>query len=248
MDTVGEWRRMKERLQKLIASAGLCARRTAEEWIAAGRVRVNGEVAVIGGRADPETDTVTVDGRPLPQTAAPVYLMLNKPRGYVTTLSDECGRQTAAELVAGCGARVYPVGRLDRDSEGLLLFTNDGDFAQRLLHPRHQVDKVYQVTVSGALEGAEERLSRMRMLEGEPIQPAQVRRLSQKGETAVLEVIIHQGKNRQIRRMCRQAGLSVLRLRRVQEHTLHLGNLPSGKWRYLTDGELQDLKGSDGVE
>ena len=104
------------------------------------------------------------------------------------------------------------------------------------------------MTVSGALEGAEERLSRMRMLAGEPIQPAQVRRLSQKGETAVLEVIIHQGKNRQIRRMCRQAGLSVLRLRRVQEHTLHLGNLPSGKWRYLTDEELQDLKGSDGVE
>ena len=135
------------------------------------------------------------------------------------------------------------MGRLDKDSEGLLLFTNDGALAQQLLHPRHQVDKVYQVTVSGALEGAEERLSRMRMLE-----PAQVRRLSQKGETAVLEVIIHQGKNRQIRRMCRQAGLSVLRLRRVQEHTLHLGNLPSGKWRYLTDEELQDLKGSDGVE
>ena len=143
---------------------------------------------------------------------------------------------------------LFPVGRLDKDSEGLLLFTNDGTLAQQLLHPRHQVDKVYQVTVSGALEGAEERLSRMRMLEGEPIQPAQVRRLSQKGETAVLEVIIHQGKNRQIRRMCRQAGLSVLRLRRVQEHTLHLGNLPSGKWRYLTDEELQDLKGSDGVE
>lgn len=132
--------------------------------------------------------------------------MLNKPRGYVTTLSDERGRKTAAELVADCGRRVFPVGRLDKDSEGLLLFTNDGTLTQQLLHPRHQVDKVYQVTVSGALEGAEERLSRMRMLEGEPIQPAQVRRLSQKGETAVLEVIIHQGKNRQIRRMCRQAG------------------------------------------
>ena len=181
MDTVGEWRRMKERLQKLIASAGLCARRTAEEWIAAGRVRVNGEVAVIGGRADPETDTVTVDGRPLPQTAAPVYLMLNKPRGYVTTLSDECGRQTAAELVAGCGARVYPVGRLDRDSEGLLLFTNDGDFAQRLLHPRHQVDKVYLVTVRGDIRGAAERLMAITELDGEPIAPAQAEEVSRSG-------------------------------------------------------------------
>ena len=189
-----------------------------------------------------------MDGRPVRPGGDRLYLMLNKPRGYVTTLSDERGRKTAAELVADCGRRVFPVGRLDKDSEGLLLFTNDGTLTQQLLHPRHQVDKVYQVTVSGALEGAEERLSRMRMLEGEPIQPAQVRRLSQKGETAVLEVIIHQGKNRQIRRMCRQAGLSVLRLRRVQEHTLHLGNLPSGKWRYLTDEELQDLKGSDGVE
>ena len=239
---------MKERLQKLIASAGLCARRTAEEWIAAGRVCVNGAVASLGDRADLETDTVTVDGAPLPGLLVAGYRVLREPRAYATRRSAELCRATAAELVADCGRRVFPVGRLDKDSEGLLLFTNDGTLAQQLLHPRHQVDKVYQVTVSGALEGAEERLSRMRMLEGEPIQPAQVRRLSQKGETAVLEVIIHQGKNRQIRRMCRQAGLSVLRLRRVQEHTLHLGNLPSGKWRYLTDEELQGLKGSDGVE
>ena len=124
---------MKERLQKLIASAGLCARRTAEEWIAAGRVCVNGAVASLGDRADPETDTVTVDGAPLPGKPGAVYLMLNKPRGYVTTLSDEYGRRTAAELVADCGVRVYPVGRLDRDSEGLLLFTNDGELAQRVL-------------------------------------------------------------------------------------------------------------------
>ena len=225
---------MEERLQKWIARCGISSRRAAEELLRQGRVTLNGRVAGLGESGDPERDTLLVDGRPVAAAPEPVYLMLNKPRGYVTTLSDERGRKTAAELVADCGRRVFPVGRLDKDSEGL--------------HPRHQVDKVYQVTVSGALEGAEERLSRMRMLEGEPIQPAQVRRLSQKGETAVLEVIIHQGKNRQIRRMCRQAGLSVLRLRRVQEHTLHLGNLPSGKWRYLTDEELQDLKGSDGVE
>ena len=248
MDTVGEWRRMKERLQKLIASAGLCARRTAEEWIAAGRVRVNGEVAVIGGRADPETDTVTVDGRPLPQTAAPVYLMLNKPRGYVTTLSDECGRQTAAELVAGCGARVYPVGRLDRDSEGLLLFTNDGDFAQRLLHPRHQVDKVYLVTVRGDIRGAAERLMAITELDGEPIAPAQAEEVSRSGGQALLRVTIHQGKNRQVRRMCARIGLHVARLQRVQEDTLLLGGLPTGKWRYLTDKELQSIKGGAACE
>ena len=140
---------MAERLQKLLAAAGLCSRRTAEEWISAGRVCVNGVPALLGDRADPETDTITVDDQPLPTDTRRVYLMLNKPRGYVTTLSDEYGRHTAAELVSGCGARVYPVGRLDRDSEGLLLFTNDGDFAHRLLHPSHQVDKVYLVTVRG---------------------------------------------------------------------------------------------------
>ena len=183
--------------------------------------------------------------RPVAAAPEPVYLMLNKPRGYVTTLSDERGRKTAAELVADCGRRVFPVGRLDKDSEGLLLFTNDGTLTQQLLHPRHQVDKVYQVTVSGALEGAEERLSRMRMLEGEPIQPAQVRRLSQKGETAVLEVIIHQGKNRQIRRMCAGLGLHVEKLQRVEEDGLRLDDLPNGKWRYLTAQEIQRITGGD---
>ena len=236
-----------KRLDAVLSACSVGSRSEVKALIRKGKVSVNGTVVRDVSFAVTDSDEVRVNGI-VTDTSEFVYLMLNKPRGYVTTLSDERGRKTAAELVADCGRRVFPVGRLDKDSEGLLLFTNDGTMAQQLLHPRHQVDKVYQVTVSGALEGAEERLSRMRMLEGEPIQPAQVRRLSQKGETAVLEVIIHQGKNRQIRRMCRQAGLSVLRLRRVQEHTLHLGNLPSGKWRYLTDKELQDLKGSDGVE
>ena len=236
---------MTERLQKLIASAGLCSRRTAEEWIAAGRVRVNGRPAAVGDRADPETDTVTVDGIPLPETAAPVYLMLNKPRGYVTTLSDEYGRRTAAELVAGCGVRVYPVGRLDRDSEGLLLFTNDGDLAQRLLHPRHEVDKVYLVTVRGDIRGAAERLMAITELDGEPIAPAQAEEVSRREGQALLRVTIHQGKNRQVRRMCARIGLHVTRLQRVQEDALLLGDLPPGKWRYLTDRELQEIKGGD---
>ena len=236
---------MKERLQKLIASAGLCARRTAEEWIAAGRVCVNGAVASLGDRADPETDTVTVDGAPLPGKPGAVYLMLNKPRGYVTTLSDEYGRRTAAELVADCGVRVYPVGRLDRDSEGLLLFTNDGELAQRLLHPRHQVDKVYLVTVRGDIRGAAERLMAITQLDGEPIAPAQAAEVARHEGQAVLRVTIHQGKNRQVRRMCAQIGLHVVRLQRIQEDSLLLGDLPAGKWRYLTDRELQEIKGGD---
>lgn len=236
---------MKERLQKLIASAGLCARRTAEEWIAAGRVCVNGTVASLGDRADPETDTVTVDGAPLPGKPGAVYLMLNKPRGYVTTLSDEYGRRTAAELVADCGVRVYPVGRLDRDSEGLLLFTNDGELAQRLLHPRHQVDKVYLVTVRGDIRGAAERLMAITNLDGEPIAPAQAAEVARHEGQAVLRVTIHQGKNRQVRRMCAQIGLHVVRLQRIQEDSLLLGDLSAGKWRYLTDQELQGLKGGE---
>ena len=236
---------MKERLQKLIASAGLCARRTAEDWIAAGRVCVNGAVASLGDRADLETDTVTVDGAPLPGKPGAVYLMLNKPRGYVTTLSDEYGRWTAAELVADCGVRVYPVGRLDRDSEGLLLFTNDGELAQRLLHPRHQVDKVYLVTVRGDIRGAAERLMAITQLDGEPIAPAQAAEVTRHEGQAMLRVTIHQGKNRQVRRMCAQIGLHVVRLQRIQEDSLLLGDLPAGKWRYLTDQELQGLRGGE---
>ena len=239
---------MTERVQKLIAAGGACSRRTAEEWIRAGRVTVNGRRVSLGDRADPDTDVIAVDGIPRPETAAPVYLMLNKPRGYVTTLSDEYGRRTAAELVAGCGVRVYPVGRLDRDSEGLLLFTNDGALAQRLLHPSHQVDKIYEVTVTGELTGAAERLASVDRLDGEAIVSAQVRELSRTGEKAVLEVIIHQGKKRQIRRMCAQVGLEVARLKRVAEDGLVLGELPCGHWRYLTSGELDIIKGSDGHE
>lgn len=233
---------MEERLQKLLSAAGVCSRRTAEGYITAGRVTVNGLPASLGQRADPERDEIRLDGRPLGEKAPPVYLMLNKPRGYVTTLSDEKGRPTAADLVRDCGARVYPVGRLDLNSEGLLLMTNDGELAQRMTHPSHEAGKTYHVSVSGALEGAAERLSALRDLEGETIRPARVSVLRCDGKTAELSVTIHEGKNRQVRRMCAACGLTVRRLRRVREHTLTLGSLPSGSWRYLTEEEIRALK------
>ena len=238
---------MTERLQKLIARSGLCSRRTAEALLTEGRVTVNGMIAQLGDKAEPETDVIAIDGKQISFTERTTYLMLNKPRGYVTTLSDELGRATAAELVAGCGVRVFPVGRLDKDSEGLLLFTNDGALMQAMTHPKHQVDKVYEVTVTGLLDGAAERLAAVTDLEGETIIPAQVETLRRKGGQAMLRVTIHQGKNRQIRRMCAQVGLEVTQLRRVAEDSLTLGNLKPGKWRYLTEAEVSALKGSERI-
>ena len=210
--------------------------------MAEGRVRVNGEAAFIGQRADGARDEITVDGRPIARVEQKRYLMLNKPRGYVCTLSDEKGRPTVAELVKDCGARVYPVGRLDLDSEGLLLLTNDGEWMQQMLHPRFEVDKTYRVSVAGEVRGCEKKLAAMTMLDGEPIRPAQVRVLRQGRDTAVLSITIHEGKNRQIRRMCAAAGLHVKRLKRVQEHALKLGALPVGVWRDLTEQELHATK------
>ena len=233
---------MKERLQKILSAAGVCSRRAAEDYLTAGRVTVNGKTAQLGQQADPETDEIRVDGVPLTGKAAPVYLMLNKPRGYVTTVSDERGRKTVMDLVADVPTRVYPVGRLDRESEGLLLMTNDGDLTHRLLHPSHEVSKEYRVTVSGPVEQAAERLSRIRDVAGMPIRPAEVHQLSRKGDRAELSVIIHEGRNRQIRRMCARCGLEVLWLRRVREHCLELGSLPAGQWRYLTPEEISALK------
>ena len=200
---------MKERLQKIIAAAGICSRRAAEELLRQGRVRVNGQPAALGDQADPESDIVTVDGQPLRRDTRRVYLMLNKPRGYVTTLSDERGRRTAAELVSGCGARVYPVGRLDMDSEGLLLMTNDGDFANMLTHPSHEISKLYRVTVRP--HATEQQIVQMSegvvLDDGVKTQPAVINVAVDEPERTVLEMTIHEGKNREIRRMCEAVGL-----------------------------------------
>lgn len=201
---------------------------------------VNGATAVLGDTADAAVDQIRIDGKPLPKKAGAVCLMLYKPRGYVTTLSDELGRKTAASLV-NCGCRVYPVGRLDYASEGLLLFTNDGELANRLTHPRHSIEKAYEVTVAGELDTAEALLSRSIVIDGYRIKPPRVRLLRQGEGKATYEITIHEGRNRQIRKMCQEAGLRVLRLCRVREGSLCLGKLTAGKWRYLTAQELAAL-------
>ena len=231
---------MTERVQKLLSARGLCSRRQAEDWIRQGRVTCNGAVCQLGQTVDPDLDTVCVDGKPIPAQAALVYIMLHKPKGYVTTLSDEKGRKNAAQLVEDCGTRVYPVGRLDMDSEGLLLFTNDGDFAQRLMHPSHQVDKTYLVTVKHFSAEAMERLQRPMSLDGYRLQIPKVQLVKQQPETTLL-FTIHEGRNRQVRRMCAIAGMQVKRLVRVQEGPLQLGDLQPGKWRYLTEKEISLL-------
>lgn len=234
---------MAERLQKILSARGLASRRTAETWIQQGRVTVNGIPARLGDTADPEQDEILLDGKPLPQGQEPVYILLNKPRGYVTTLSDEQGRPNAAQLVADCGVRVYPVGRLDMDSEGLLLFTNDGAFANALMHPKHQVKKTYDVWVTGYVPGAEIRLARPIELDGYTIRKPEVKLFKAEGNRARLRVTIHEGRNRQIRRMCQAAGMTVTRLRRIREGSLSLGDLAPGAWRYLTREEVARLRG-----
>lgn len=232
---------MKERLQKILSARGVASRRKAEEMIQAGLVRVNGQRAVLGDTADPETDEILVSGKPLPKQENYIYILLNKPRGYVTTLSDEKGRKNAAQLVADCGVRVYPVGRLDMDSEGLLLFTNDGAFANALMHPKQEVQKTYEVWATGYHSGGEIRLSRPVTLDGYTIRPPKVKLIRADGERAKFLVTIHEGRNRQVRRMCEAAGMHCTRLRRIQEGSLTLGDLPLGKWRYLTEEEVKRL-------
>ena len=233
---------MTDRIQKIIASRGITSRRKAEDLISAGRVTCNGRVCLLGESADPDIDIIMLDGKPLPSGGEYTYIMLNKPRGYVTTLSDEKGRNNVAQLVADCGQRVYPVGRLDMDSEGLLIFTNDGEFANRLMHPKHEVNKTYRVFVKNYSSEGLEKLSQPVTIDGYTIAKPTVRLIScDETGKAQLEVVIHEGRNRQVRKMCAIASMTVLRLIRTGEGTLKLGSLPLGKWRILTDTEIQRL-------
>ena len=232
---------MTRRLQKILSERGVASRRASEEMIKAGRITVNGHIAALGDSADPETDEILLDGQALPSRQKAVYILLNKPRGYVTTLSDEKGRKTVAELV-DCGVRVYPVGRLDMDSEGLLLLTSDGEFANAMMHPKHEVNKTYEVWVTGYHEAATALLSRSITLDGYTIRKPEVKLLWADGKKAKFLVTIHEGRNRQVRRMCENAGMTVSRLRRVAEGPLRLGTLPLGTWRYLTEEERAKFK------
>ena len=232
---------MKERIQKILSARGITSRRNAEILLQQGRVLVNGQTCKPGDVADADVYQIEIDGMPLPPQPKAIYLMLHKPRGYVTTLSDERGRRTAASLV-NCGCRVYPVGRLDYQSEGLLIFTNDGAMANRLMHPSGNIEKTYRVTVQGDWQNGQARLARPILLEGYRIRPPKVRLLSTKEDTAVFSITIYEGRNRQIRRMCEAADLRVLRLCRIREGALELGALPVGKWRYLTDDEVAALQ------
>jgi len=233
---------MPERVQKIISASGLMSRRAAETLIEQGRVRVNGRVIALGERADAETDEITVDGKPLPKPGKKRYVMLHKPRGYVTTLKDEQGRADVTELLRDIPERVYPVGRLDMDSEGLLLLTNDGDFANHLMHPSHEVEKCYRTWVQGEDVGLRAEYLREPMeIDGYAIAPAEVDFHELIPGGAVLDITIHEGRNRQVRKMCELAGLKVTRLLRIREGNLRLGTLPRGKWRDLTDEEVRQL-------
>lgn len=234
---------MKERLQKLIASAGLASRRQAEEWIEGGRVTVNGQVARLGDRADPGRDRVEVDGKVLGRAPAKICVLLNKPSGYVTSLKDPQGRPVVSDLVKSLGERLFPVGRLDYNTEGLLLLTNDGDLAQRLAHPRHKVNKTYLVRVRGQLDArARTALERGVSLGDGMTAPARVARLRHSGGHSWFELTIREGRNRQVRRMCEKLGYPVSRLRRIRVAFLELGDLQPGAFRLLSAREVSELK------
>lgn len=239
---------VKQRLQKLLSVRGLASRRGAEKIILAGRVAVDGVTAGLGSSADPETQTITVDGKPLPEEEKNIVIALYKPEGYITTMDDEQGRASVAELVRDVGCRVFPVGRLDLNSSGLLLFTNDGDLAQRLMHPSHGIEKKYRVVVAGDAAPKLEKLRSSILIDGRMTQPAKVRLIKSlagdgKAETrTLLEFILKEGRNRQIRRLCANADLDVLGLRRVAIGEITLDGLTPGKWRRLRDDEVAWLR------
>ena len=234
------------RLQKFFTDCGVLSRRAAEAAITEGLVTVNGRIAELGQKIDPHTDEVCYKGAPIkPQSEKRHYILLNKPRGFVTTLADEKGRKTVADLVSDLGYRVYPVGRLDMDSDGLLLLTDDGELTNRLTHPKHEIPKHYHVTVRGAVTKEQlQRLNQPFLLDGYRTLPAEVSTLDEGASATVLRVSLYEGRNRQIRRMCEQAGLSITRLSRVAIGELALGDLKIGTYRHLTPSEVAYLKGS----
>lgn len=237
------------RLQKYLSMCAVASRRKAEELIAQGKVKVNGKVAQIGDKISPKHDTVTVSGRKIVGSRKHYYFMLHKPRGYITTMDDEMGRKCVAELVRDVGARVYPVGRLDKDSEGLLLMTNDGEFANHMTHPSKHIPKTYRVTVRPDV--TEDMLTTFATgmeIDGRITAPADAHIIEKQDNRVVMEIVLYEGRNRQIRKMCESLGLEVARLKRTSMGSLKLGMLPPGKWRELKEDEVHKLMVSSGMK
>jgi 23S rRNA pseudouridine2605 synthase len=237
------------RLQKYLSECAVASRRKSEELISQGRVKVNGRVAQIGDKVSPRNDSVTVNGKKVVMNKKQYYIMLHKPRGFITTMEDEMGRKCVAQLVSDVGARVYPVGRLDRESEGMLIMTNDGEFANALTHPSKHVSKTYRVTVRPNIN--EEQLTAFSegiLIDGKKTAPADVRVIEKQDNRVVLEIIIYEGRNREIRKMCEALGLEVARLKRTSIGSVKLGMLPQGKWRDLTEDEVHRLMVSSGMK
>ena len=233
------------RISKYFTDCGVMSRRSADAAVENGEVKVNGTIAVLGQKVIPGVDVVTWRGKKIipPATSEKMTVMLNKPRGYLTTLSDDKGRHTVAELIADAGVRLYPVGRLDMDSDGLLILTNDGELANQLSHPSHNVDKVYLAYVDGHVTA--EQMTGMTApieIDGKMTSPARVRKAAYNQVETALEVTIHDGRNRQVRRLCEREGLHVRKLTRVAEGNLLLGDLEEGKWRRLSDKEIRKIK------
>ena len=232
----------KVRLQKFLAECGVASRRKSEELIEGGKVKVNGRVAAIGDKINPKKDTVTVNGKKIIKQKSCTYIMLHKPRGFITTMSDEMDRKCVAELIKDVPARVYPVGRLDRDSEGMLLFTNDGEFANAMTHPTKHVPKTYRVTVRPSI--SEEQITALTqgvIIDDRKTAPAEVRVILKEEGRVVLEIILYEGRNRQIRKMCEEVGLEVARLKRTAIGSIKLGMLKQGAWRELNEDEVRKL-------
>lgn len=236
------------RLQKFLSECGVASRRKSEELISQGKVRINGRVAQIGDKINSKKDVVTVNGKKIVGSKDKYYIMLHKPRGFITTLSDEMGRRCVAELVKEIPERVYPVGRLDRDSEGLLLMTNDGDFANAMMHPKHHVPKTYRVTLrENVNEDMVQSLSSGIVIDGRKTAPADVRIILKEENRTVIEIVLYEGRNREIRKMCESLNLTVIRLKRTQYGSIKLGMLAQGKYRNLTPEEVHKLMTSSGV-
>lgn len=240
---------MQIKIQKILSDYGICSRRKGEELIRMGKITVNGCVAIVGDRADPDTDVICVEGKVLNHRPEKTYIMLNKPKGYVVTLRDEKGRKNVTDLLQELSVRVYPVGRLDINSEGLLLLTNDGEFNNCLIHPSKEIEKEYYVWTKGHnIQKAIQQLAEPMIIDNYQIKPAVVKPIEIMDSSAQLSITIHEGRNRQIRKMCEQCGLYVTRLKRVREGSLYLGHLKTGQWRYLSGAEVKRLMMDTGLQ